>query len=206
MQITKIFKVESAHIVRNCTSHRCSHSIHGHSAKIEVTFEAETLDNAQMVMDFGLMGNEIKKFIDSMDHCYLLCTFDKPEFKQFIKENCDRWIELPFNPSAEMLSLFIFWGINNILSVMEFSNGEGEVRVKSVKYHETETGSALAFNEDGKIWDELVDTNENFDIIFSPGIIREWNNRNLEQIFTGPMLKPGKLILNPTITQQIKLK
>ena len=39
MRIRKEFRVESAHIVRNCTSHRCSHSIHGHSAVIELIFD-----------------------------------------------------------------------------------------------------------------------------------------------------------------------
>ena len=76
MVIRKEFRVESAHIVRNCTSERCSHSIHGHSAVIELFFESDQLDNAQMVMDFGLMKASIKQFIDSMDHCYLLCDKD----------------------------------------------------------------------------------------------------------------------------------
>ena len=65
MIITKLFNVESAHIVRNCTSHRCSHSIHGHSAKIELSLESNQLDNAGMVYDFGLMKGTIKELIDS---------------------------------------------------------------------------------------------------------------------------------------------
>ena len=66
MRIRKEFRVESAHIVRNCTSHRCSHSIHGHSAVIELIFEGDRLDNAGMLYDFGLMKGSIKEFIDSM--------------------------------------------------------------------------------------------------------------------------------------------
>ena len=101
MKIRKEFRVESAHIVRNCTSHRCSHSIHGHSAKIEVMLEGNKLDNAGMLYDFGLMKGTVKEFIDSMDHCYILCSEDSNEFKDFIKKTCDRWIEVPFNPSHD---------------------------------------------------------------------------------------------------------
>ena len=48
MIIRKRFRVESSHVVRNCTSERCSHSHHGHSAVIDVFFEGRQLDNAQM--------------------------------------------------------------------------------------------------------------------------------------------------------------
>ena len=203
MLITKIFNVESAHIVRNCTSERCSHSIHGHSAVIEVTFEADGLDNAQMVMDFGLMKNEIKSFIDSMDHCYLLCDRDTDEFRKFIKESCDRWIELPFNPSAEMLSMFIYYGITKILESIRFSNGEKKVSVYSVKYHETKSGSATCFRDDMcDIWDRLVDTSSNFKIRYSPAVVRDWNSPEMIDILIN-----GKdtIIINNNIKQQIKL-
>lgn len=203
MLITKIFNVESAHIVRNCTSERCSHSIHGHSAVIEVTFEAKGLDNAQMVMDFGLMKNEIKSFIDGMDHCYLLCDRDKDEFRKFIKENCDRWIELPFNPSAEMLSMFIYYGITKILESIKFSNGEKNVSVHSVKYHETKSGSATCFKDDMlDIWNPLVDKRGDFEINYSPAVVRDWNSPEMENIFIN-----GKdaVIFMDEIKQQIKL-
>ena len=115
MKIRKEFRVESAHIVRNCTSHRCSHSIHGHSAVVEVFLESTYLDNAGMVYDFGLMKNSVKSFVDSMDHCYILCSKDDPAFKDFIKKSCHRWIELPFNPSAECLSMYLLYGIKRIM-------------------------------------------------------------------------------------------
>lgn len=198
MLITKIFNVESAHIVRNCTSERCSHSIHGHSAKIEITFQATNLDNAQMVMDFGLMKDEIKKFVDSMDHCYLLCDKDNSEFKKMIKKECDRWIEMSFNPSAEMLSMFVFYGVQKILDHMKFNNGEsGSILVHSVKYHETATGSATC---------DATDVNNLFNdklFKFSSGIINEWQSKELEDIF---VRECDCVIENPIIKQQINLK
>ena len=94
-------------MVRNCTSKRCSHSVHGHSYKIEVEFEATRLDNAQMVMDFGLMKGSIKELIDSMDHCHIIADTESEEYINFFKAHNDRYIITPFNPSAEMLSVFI---------------------------------------------------------------------------------------------------
>ena len=197
MQIRKEFRVESAHIVRNCTSERCSHSIHGHSAVIEVIFEGRQLDNAQMLVDFGLMKGSIKQFIDSMDHCYLLCSHDKPEFREFIKQSCDRYIELPFNPSAEMLSMFIMIGVQRILDTTEFNNGEGvPVQVVSVRYHETTTGYAQCDMVDCVNYENVID----FDLVeFSDGVKKDWSPELREA------LELGHTIVNPIVERQIDL-
>lgn len=197
MKIRKEFSVESAHIVRNCTSHRCSHSIHGHSAVIEVFLESTNLDNAGMVYDFGLMKGTVKSFIDSMDHCYILCDKDDPEFRNFIKKTCDRWIELPFNPSAECLSMFVKWGVSKILVNTRTANGESlDLCCTGVRYHETTTGWAECNNDDMAIlWDhEWVDQ-----IKFSDGVVRDWPS-DLKDVMN------GKLIDNPIVKQQINLK
>lgn len=195
MVIRKEFRVESAHIVRNCTSERCSHSIHGHSAVIELFFESDQLDNAQMVMDFGLMKTSIKQFIDSMDHCYLLCDKDKPEFKEFITKECDRYIVLPFNPSAEMLSLYIFKNVSNILELTNLANGEQNVKLKAVRYHETVTGYAECNEDDLKnIWKPEYDN-----VRYSDGVLRDWSNELIQA------LQFDVRIQNPIIPQQINL-
>ena len=197
MKIRKEFRVESAHIVRNCTSHRCSHSIHGHSAVIEVFLESTMLDNAGMVYDFGLMKGTVKQFIDSMDHCYILCDKDDPTFRDFIKNTCDRWIELPFNPSAECLSMFVMFGVNQILNNTRTSNGESlDLRVTGVRYHETTTGWAECSQKDIDIlWQEDWAT----DITFSSGVIKDWS----EDLIT---VMDNKMIKNPEVPQQINLK
>lgn len=196
MIIRKKFNVESAHIVRNCTSERCSHSIHGHSAVIEVFLEANVLDNAQMVYDFGLMKGTIKQFIDSMDHCYLLCNRDDIEFRNFIKASCDRYIELPFNPSAEMLSLFIYQGVRKILDYTETNNGEGIIRVKTVRYHETETGYAECDHTDFANFDCNYSLS---DVVFSDGVVKDWSEDLRKIIFD------YQAVSNPIIKQQIEL-
>ena len=194
MIIRKKYNVESAHIVRNCTSQRCSHSIHGHSATIEVFLESRQLDNAQMVYDFGLMKGTIKQFIDGMDHCYLRCKHDGEEFKDFIKSNCDRWIELPCNPSAEMLSVFLFNYIEQILTLTNTKNGEGEIHVKAVRYHETETGYAECDKQDvDTLWDQ------DWDVTFSPGVVKDFGSE-LYKILT------GNVVENPIVEKQIDLE
>ena len=195
MVIRKEFRVESAHIVRNCTSERCSHSIHGHSAVIELFFESDQLDNAQMVMDFGLMKTSIKQFIDSMDHCYLLCDKDRPEFKEFITKECDRYIVMPFNPSAEMLSLYIFKNVSNILELTNLANGEQNVKLKAVRYHETITGYAECNENDLKnIWKPEYDN-----VRYSEGVRRDWSDELTQA------MQFDVRIQNPVIPQQIKL-
>lgn len=198
MVIRKEFRVESAHIVRNCTSHRCSHSIHGHSAVIEVFLESDKLDNAQMVYDFGLMKGTVKQFIDSMDHCYLLCSKDSEEFKKFIKQNCDRWIELPFNPSAEMLSMYILNNVQKIIDRTIKNNGEDQtLKVNSVKYHETTSGFAWAFQED--LVNLYLPITKDKKVVYSPGVIKDWSE-DLKDI----MIR-NSVVENPIIKQQIKL-
>ena len=198
MKIRKEFRVESAHIVRNCTSHRCSHSIHGHSAVIEVFLESNELDNAQMVYDFGLMKGTVKQFIDSMDHCYLLCSNDSMDFKDFVKESCDRWIEVPFNPSAEMLSLFCMYGVKKILENTITNNGESlNIKCTGVRYHETTTGWAECDEKDyEQIWETYIKGKH---IGFSDGVMKDWSS-DLKTI----MIHKGK-VENPIIKQQINL-
>ena len=196
MIIRKRFRVESSHVVRNCTSERCSHSHHGHSAVIDVFFEGRKLDNAQMLIDFGLMKGTIKDYIDSMDHCALICTKDDPEYVEFFKKFNDRYILIPFNPSAEMLSIFIQHYVNKVLAHTKFNNGEGDVKCVGVEYNETVTGMAHC---------DLTDENINWDpdwdqqIVFSDGVIKDWND-DLKNI----LLRSGN-VENPTIKQQINL-
>lgn len=196
MKIRKRFTVESAHIVRNCTSHRCSHSIHGHSAVIDVFLEGFDLDNAHMLYDFGLMKGTIKQLIDSMDHCYILCSKDSDDFRNFIKSNCDRWIELPFNPSAECLSMFVHRFINLILPNTQPSNGEGSLICTGVRYHETTTGWAESSERDMEVlWNEDWMSQ----IKFSDGVVSDWSDDLKGIVFE------NKMVVNPIIKQQINL-
>lgn len=197
MKITKQFRTETSHIVRNCTSKRCSYSIHGHSYLYEIELTSDTLDNAQMVMDFGLLKGVIKEYIDSLDHCHLICSLDQPKYVKHMKKYSDRWISLPFNPSAEMMALWILDVTNYIIESMVFNNGENFIGLhcSSVTVHETTTGKATATIEDLDKLGHLIQANK---IEYSEGVLEDWSMELLKL-----MTDKDYTITNPKIEQQI---
>ena len=147
MIIRKKYKFEAAHIVRNCTSQRCRENIHGHSYIVEVFITSDKLDEGFMIMDFSRL-KPVKEFLDHFDHSYILWTKEPDDFKSFIYKYNTRVAEIPISPSSEGLSLLFFYAIDDILKKMPRSNGEGNVRLHSVRVHETASGYAEAFRED----------------------------------------------------------
>ncbi|MCW3807858.1 6-pyruvoyl trahydropterin synthase family protein [Plebeiibacterium marinum] len=199
MIIRKKFKFEGAHIVRDCSSDRCKKSLHGHSYVVEVFLTSTKLDFGQMIYDFGLTKGTIKDFIDSFDHAYAMWSKESEEFKNFIKSNSDRYIEMPVSPSAECFALTILFIIDKVLGATQFNNGEGEVKVRSVRVHETDTGYAEAFLEDLKWFDyELTD------IHFSQSIKAEWNDPGMYdklKLYTSGVLTE-KPFVNPFVERK----
>ena len=177
MIIRKLFKFENAHIVRNCSTQRCSQNIHGHSYKVEILLESNYLDNGHMVYDFGLTKLYIKDIIDAFDHAITIWNQDAPEYIEAMKRYSQRWILLPVSPSAEQFSRVFFLLIEKILHLSQKRNGEREVKLHSVIVHETETGYAQCFYEDAhsKLMGE-IDLNT---IQFSQKIQKEWKEQKL---------------------------
>jgi len=177
MIIRKLFKFENAHIVRDCSTIRCSENIHGHSYKVEVLLESNYLDNGQMVYDFGLTKLYIKELIDSFDHAITLWSGDKKEYIEDMKRHSSRWIELPVSPSAEQFSRVIFLLVERVLDCTGMVNGERDVRLHSIIVHETQTGYAQGFRDDA--YSDLMGKIDLRDIIFSQHIQNEWSDKQL---------------------------
>ena len=177
MLIRKLFKFENAHIVRDCTTRRCSENIHGHSYKIEVLLESNYLDNGQMVYDFGLTKRSIKEMIDSFDHAITLWSKDDVAYVKAMKTYSNRWIELPVSPSAEQFSRVIFLIVERILACTGMQNGERNVTLHSIIVHETETGYAQGFKEDAH--SALMGNIRLEEIVFSPQVQSEWSDPEL---------------------------
>jgi 6-pyruvoyltetrahydropterin/6-carboxytetrahydropterin synthase len=152
MLIRKKYKFEGSHVVRGCSSKRCSQNIHGHSYVVEILLESKNLDNGDMVMDFGLMKNTFKAIVDMFDHTHVLCSKHAIESNyeeiNFIKKWNPRWIELPITPSVEGLSVVFFYLADHILRNTEFVNGEQNIEIHSVIMHGTQTGYAQCFISD----------------------------------------------------------
>ena len=177
MIIRKLFKFENAHIVRNCSTQRCSENIHGHSYRVEVLLESNYLDNGQMVYDFGLMKRSIKELIESFDHSIALWSGDNREYIESMKKHSARWVELPISPSAEQFSRVIYLIVERVLESTGMVNGEREVRLHSIIVHETDTGYAQGFKEDAH--SPLMGRIELENIIFSKQIQIEWSDPEL---------------------------
>lgn len=199
MLIRKKFSFENAHVVRNCTSDRCSRSIHGHSYKVEVLLEAHSLDNGQMIYDFGLMKGTIKDIIDSFDHAIAFWDKDDAAYIESCKTFSARWISLPVSPSAEQFSRLIFVLVDAILHNTVMNNNEPEVTLHSIIVHETETGYAQAFRGDavnarmGLIPLEYI--------VFSEQIRSEWNDPTMYH-----KLLSRERFINPKARQQVAIE
>jgi 6-pyruvoyltetrahydropterin/6-carboxytetrahydropterin synthase len=193
MLIRKLFKFENAHIVRGCSTRRCSHSIHGHSYKIELLLEAHALDNGQMVYDFNLLKDNVRDLIDAFDHAVTLWSEDDPDYLDTMRKHSERWVLIPVSPSAEQFSRLFFRLVDTALSLTDMVNGEPDVQLYSVIAHETETGYAQCFREDaGNSRMGLIDLN---DIEFSPAITAEWRDPDMFE-----RLKQGERNTNPKPT------
>ena len=177
MLIRKLFKFENAHIVRDCSTRRCSENIHGHSYKVEVLLESNYLDDGQMVYDFGLTKLYIKELIDAFDHGITLWSSDDASYLEAMKKHSSRWVQLPVSPSAEQFSRVIYLMVERVLACTKMRNGEKEVQLHSIIVHETETGYAQGFKEDAH--SELMGKIALEEIIFSEQVKSEWSDPQL---------------------------
>ena len=149
MIIRKQFTVNNTHIVRNCYSERCKYSLHAHTAVIETFFEGRKLDNAGMLMDFGITKNILKPFISMFQDTVIIWNQDSDNYKKFIKQYTDNWVELYFTPSAELLSAFFQFHFSNMIKRVKFANNEDpDLKIIATRYHETRTGWAEADDND----------------------------------------------------------
>jgi len=190
MIIRKLFKFENAHIVRGCSTQRCSENIHGHSYEIEVLLESNYLDHGQMVYDFGLMKQTIKELIESFDHAITLWSGDDTFYVEDMKKHSARWVELPVSPSAEQFSRVIYLMVERVLHCTGMVNGEREVKLHSIIVHETQTGYAQGFKEDA--YSAFMGNISLADIRFSKQVKSEWKNPKLWDL-----LLENKMVVNP---------
>lgn len=150
MEITKKFRFESSHIVRKASSDRCRKSIHGHSYLVEVTMQGSDLTDGDMLIDF-IDLKPIKELIDALDHSHILGSIDVNEhgdFVEMILKNSERVVILPCNPTAEGIAMILLAIVNSMVELGIVGDRSGDLSVKSVKVHETVTGSATVYLTD----------------------------------------------------------
>lgn len=202
MIIRKLFRFENAHVVRNCSTRRCALSLHGHSYRVELLLTAARLDNAGMILDFGLLKGTIKELIDSWDHAACFWDRDDPEYIAFIKRHSERWVSMPVNPSAEQFSRVFFVLVDAVLTATEFGNGEQGVALDSVIVHETDTGYAQCWRDDafGLDMGGAIALDR---IMFSARIREEWSNPDLWAETVVAVQNKTRPFRNPLPPQQV---
>ncbi|MBI4061727.1 MAG: 6-carboxytetrahydropterin synthase [Elusimicrobia bacterium] len=196
MIIRKLYRFEAAHIVRNCSSDRCKHSVHGHGFRCELLLTADRLDRGQMVYDFGLLKGGVKDFIDGFDHASLFWDREAPSYVRAMKGHSKRWVSLPVSPTAEQLSRVIFVAVQAMLDNTEKVNGDDTARMHSVILHETETGYAQCFRQDA--YDAAMGEIDLSEVVFSGAVKAEWS----DPAMWDKLLK-GIKFRNPKIKTQI---
>ena len=68
--LEKTFKIEYAHQLSLPYISQCT-NIHGHSAKIKIILESETLNNEGMVIDFSYLKKIVQPIINKLDHSFI---------------------------------------------------------------------------------------------------------------------------------------
>jgi len=172
--IRKLFKYEMSHVVREAYTRRCSHSIHGHSYKMELCLTGEVPDIAQMVMDFSLVKKYYHTFVDSFDHAHMIWNVPSAQKEiEYIRSANERYIIAPFSSTAEMQAKMFYVFSENVLNYLKSSGLiDQSIRTDCVRVHETDTGYAEFRMSTGDKFPE-IDISE---IEFSDGIINEWSN------------------------------
>jgi len=189
MQIRKLFKFELAHIVRNAYTQRCAQNIHGHSYKVELFIKSNKVEDAQMLIDFGLVKKGVHDFIDSFDHTFMLWNLPEDEhIVKFACKNFERVIITPFSSSAEMQAKMFYEVCEEILSEIQ---GFENCKLEKVIVHETDTGYAEyqphEYDDTPNTYYPIkIFTKDNFAqvlkdpeaIRISEGIAKEWRNQD----------------------------
>jgi len=107
IRVTKRFFFESAHALYGYDG-KCK-NIHGHSYILEVTVMGDTIEDENhpkrgMVMDFGDLSKLVKEtIVDHFDHALLLNEKQNQFVSEDFKQQFERIILLPFQPTSEKL-------------------------------------------------------------------------------------------------------
>lgn len=102
---------DAAHFLKGYDG-KCS-NIHGHRWRVVVQIRAEKLSDEQqtrgMVVDFSDLKTALKRICDDLDHCLIYETASlRATTIQALHEEGFRLVEVPFRPTAEHFSRYIY--------------------------------------------------------------------------------------------------
>ena len=147
LKIRKKFKFETAHRLVSSYSTRCQ-SFHGHSYTVDLVLKGSTLNDDDMVVDFGEVKADVGDMFDLFDHSMVLSDQDPftPRMIDIMKEGNMRYLIVSYNPTAERMAQHFYKELK----------GQGH-DVDSVRVHETLTGWAecTAISHDNLMFVEI---------------------------------------------------
>lgn len=105
--VTRLLEFDAAHRVMNHES-KCA-TLHGHRYKVEITAEADQLDDIGRVIDFSVLKQKIGTWIDlHWDHNTIVYKDDILTLTalQSIPRKKDPWVS-EWNPTAENMAYYL---------------------------------------------------------------------------------------------------
>jgi len=115
--------------------------LHGHNYKIVIYATTDHLNKNDMVIDFSLLKEIVKRVIDDWDHATMLNVSDiiSPHMS---KMGCCKNDPIMFNadPTAEVMAHYLFNRLNNILPTIE--DVTNDVLITRVDVWETDDSCA----------------------------------------------------------------
>ncbi|HEY3853684.1 MAG TPA: 6-carboxytetrahydropterin synthase [Verrucomicrobiae bacterium] len=105
-RICKTFEIENGHMLSKHPD-LCKFP-HGHSRKVEIVLEADSLDGNEMVCDFKAVTESLNEHLKTLDHAICVNTQD-PNFKQLKTAYGDRVVAFEaLDPTTEVIAKAIF--------------------------------------------------------------------------------------------------
>ena len=135
VRLTKKFTFEMAHALYNYEG--ACRNIHGHSYILEICVkglvtEAPNEPDDGFLIDFGdLKRIAHSTIIEELDHSLILSENTNPELTEVLKNQFDKVITVPYNPTCENLIRDFAGRIKTALPQ--------QVKLHSLKLHETAT-------------------------------------------------------------------
>jgi 6-pyruvoyltetrahydropterin/6-carboxytetrahydropterin synthase len=195
MLVTKIFRFEACHSVKDAYTCRCDRTrtdksaggLHGHSYVVELTLEGDVAKSDGMVIDFTLVRETFNHIIDAFDHTLVIGDTDKvmATLGPYISA---RYIIFPGNPTAENMAEYFFNYLDSYLT----DNYLLGVSVFSVTVWETVTGKATKVREIKGVLPS--------DLYISPALAYGWSDYDKKtfEYNNGHILEEKQLITNIT--------
>jgi 6-pyruvoyltetrahydropterin/6-carboxytetrahydropterin synthase len=146
LHLTRIFHFDMAHVLLNYPG-KCK-NIHGHTYKLEVTVKGvpcneETSPKKGMLIDFSDFKNLIhNEIINFWDHALMIHQDSDPILLNALKNNYEKIIIVPFQPTTENMICELAAIIKKILP--------SDLQLFSLRLYETENSFAEWYDYENK--------------------------------------------------------